>query len=1486
MKKSVIIMLSLICVTVMIVTAVLVPGFVGGEDGVIEQVTGNVSTLATGEVPVTSVAPAYDTPLPENYEKWDGTVADGFAKGTGKKSDPFRISTPSEFAFMILACKQYQMSPDGVSYVSAYYELTEDLVFNDDFEVNGYKIDDDVKATLTVFSAASHTTEFRGVLNGAGHKLYNLYIPFESKGAAPSAGVGLFGLMEGGIFDLHIVRGYMTCRGNAGVPGAGSFARELTGTIDGCSSGMTMYTRDTVSGGLAGIMYNKDAKKTAQLNNCTFTGKLYARGETAERAPEGVGGILGRYEGVNDYSKKPTIVNCINYGTVNSSGKRIGGIIGTIFGNHQNKPDTFTIEHCINFGNVECSYVIPAGESSPGKVLIGGILGSAGNMKEGGDASVVTTTYRFNNCANLGVVTAQENGIGGIIGGLQIANGSLNNPLRFDACYSLGTVKNEAPDGSVNSFGGKAVGGFIGDAITPTELVDCIAGGTVKGVSYVGGVIGRQVSDTNWSGSLRSNITIISSHIKADVVGTSSVGEVVGRYSCGATKDSTVFTMKGSFVEGTVKGENIVGSLVGEIIKGKGGSIAKFVMEYAVVDVYVEKTTKIGSAGIMIGGSPSGCIPALEEKEFYIASNVYDSSSGTAVKKEDAKPMHNDINIVFANTFVEDNLTSGTYLNRLELGAAKEGADIVWIASTADKRPIHETADQILAQPLNRSFDGTATKLSHVSWLGFTPNCAWQVWDGEKWVTCYETPTDVGVYRGMIALLTDSVTGAAVVEFEITKMVVDFEKLKWEGDTAPVYSGEEHVVELGGVPEGIKVTYTGSRAVDANEYTAHLVSVEDISGNYDIRNVDKVQDQEWLISATKIDMNTISWSNIDPLTNRPKLTYNGEQQYIYLVENPVADENGNIPEPRNITALLGVQYDGNSGTDAGNNYRAKATLSYKNSNITVIHPRDDFDTPWSIEKRVIRPFNDAQYEGGTALNTVEHIGVSLVYDAEEHALAYKGNLPTCVEVEIGEDVYVNAGVYPYTVTFTLTDNANNVFAVESESRPGTFNETSETVLTCTRYLVIEKATPNIDGINPQTPTYVPYDKSGHITDRDGNPITEPTTYAVGISYAQDHTIEYDAEGNEILTIKVKINGSKELEAELAEYSVMENFSIRYYALVQEPDTGEIKEVPVTNEMGATQDVNLPFGGWCRPYNAGAYKAVITFRAPEDCNFTDVTATSLLQISPAKYELPLNIVMRDEERAVDGDTHILHLQYEETLPDFITPVYYCDNTKTYPVTAGRYRFRVEFVFDEEMRANYMDLNPMEAYLTLVTETLTDYDTKVNLILNKGTYWRLLVKEREDTDAFVTDWKMGYNTYLASLYQIELKNEFTNIYNLTEESTLRLPLSEAVAARGKNNITPVYVTIDEKGNFELIPVEKYTFELTSDGDLPTYVDLKIKTIGYYGIVTTVDRSADGRNKWLIFAGCMIPPAVILGTVAITVKVKRKKKEKEDTDSHLNY
>ena len=281
-------------------------------------------------------------------------------------------------------------------------------------------------------------------------------------------------------------------------------------TFTDCTVGSTntedkFYTKKTTSGGLAGCIYafGSTAETKANYQNVTFTNCVnYVDlteniGESTSGGKKG--GILG-YTGT--YNKDFTVDSCINYGNI-SGGLYIGGMTSYHYPTN-GKGNTHKIVNCANYGNISSKYALEAGGMSNlsanygnatiivsncnnygnigGKIAVGGILGIFD--QEGADAkSDLTNNYNYGNiyCYGDGNGTAGNNqkatSAGGLFGYMYF-----NGTTTYSG-GTLGTVhggKNVAETLGRNSIG-SVIGALVPHTGTPSLTPIFVAdAGSVK----------------------------------------------------------------------------------------------------------------------------------------------------------------------------------------------------------------------------------------------------------------------------------------------------------------------------------------------------------------------------------------------------------------------------------------------------------------------------------------------------------------------------------------------------------------------------------------------------------------------------------------------------------------------------------------------------------------------------------------------------------------------------------------------------------------------------------------------------------------------------------------------------------------------------------------------------------------------------------------------------------------------------------------------
>ncbi|MBQ6946887.1 MAG: hypothetical protein IJN42_02475, partial [Clostridia bacterium] len=247
-------------------------------------------------------------------------ATDGFAGGSGTQSDPYLISTAAQL--------------ERVRYDRfAHYKLQNDIVFTSaDFAEGGAFFN----GGEGFFPLCSGGDTFRGVLDGNGHKIRNLYI---NRSMSTYAKVGLFGDNRGTIKNLGLenARISVNALGAISTIDVGGIAGWNEGRIENCHitgeitvTSEAWYTGLCV-GGMAGENMN------GQVIDCDNKARI--SGESVYSV--NVGGLVGLTNG-------GSVTKCYNQGAL--SGKSVYYEAAISVGGIAAIGSETTISDCYNIG--------------------------------------------------------------------------------------------------------------------------------------------------------------------------------------------------------------------------------------------------------------------------------------------------------------------------------------------------------------------------------------------------------------------------------------------------------------------------------------------------------------------------------------------------------------------------------------------------------------------------------------------------------------------------------------------------------------------------------------------------------------------------------------------------------------------------------------------------------------------------------------------------------------------------------------------------------------------------------------------------------------------------------------------------------------------------------------------------------------------------------------------------------------------------------
>lgn len=256
---------------------------------------------------------------------WDGTIASGFAVGTGTENDPYQINTAAELAY-------FAENVNAGNWYDGEY-----IILKNNINLNNQEWT----------PIGNHSNSFRGNFDGRNHTVTGMQISNSSADY-----VGLFG--ECTKFNVNsaikniTVKDSVICGENV-VGAIVGYAKEIN--IENCRSIGNTINGKTDVGGICGKIGGYSVGKVSQ---CYNSSKVTGRGR--------VGGIAGM-GGIAE--------NCLNTGEIMIINKAHKSAGGGIFGIFDDTTASASITACVNLGKVS------GGES------FGGIVGSTDSKSTG-----------------------------------------------------------------------------------------------------------------------------------------------------------------------------------------------------------------------------------------------------------------------------------------------------------------------------------------------------------------------------------------------------------------------------------------------------------------------------------------------------------------------------------------------------------------------------------------------------------------------------------------------------------------------------------------------------------------------------------------------------------------------------------------------------------------------------------------------------------------------------------------------------------------------------------------------------------------------------------------------------------------------------------------------------------------------------------------------------------------------------------------------
>lgn len=298
--------------------------------------------------------------------------------GTGTQADPYILNNDNFLTFYN-ATAGLSSDDTHLGNGNVYIKLNEDIVLNKGWTASSTApMESTVEAGVTpsVWTAPiGAATNVRAHFDGGNHTISGIYMKTTTRYA------GLFGILIGSVSNLKIINSYFENDSAHEYSEIGSFASRLkNGTVENCYSDAIIVVKQGAKSTAGGIVGLSDYG-TTYIKNSVFNGRVESN--------QSAGGILGKINWSSG-SYVANVSDCLNLGSVRTSGNFAGGIVG-----NENTNETVNISNCINAN--------PNIINTATATSIGDIVGSAYSAN-----NTVTNTCVVNGLRNSSKLIAKD----------------------------------------------------------------------------------------------------------------------------------------------------------------------------------------------------------------------------------------------------------------------------------------------------------------------------------------------------------------------------------------------------------------------------------------------------------------------------------------------------------------------------------------------------------------------------------------------------------------------------------------------------------------------------------------------------------------------------------------------------------------------------------------------------------------------------------------------------------------------------------------------------------------------------------------------------------------------------------------------------------------------------------------------------------------------------------------------------------------------
>ena len=391
---------------------------------------------------------------------WDGSIATGFAGGSGTESDPYLISTGAQLAFLARAINSSNNKKSN-TYYNKYYKLTNSI------DLNGLEWDPIGCYYWDSYNSVKYCA-FQGNFNGNDYEVSNFKITTPEPRKSYYRYFGLFGYVNGKIENLGVVNFEIDITKSEGINIGG-----LVGYVS--SDGMVSNSYATGKISVASI---SNSGGLVGFNHGTIANS-YATGEVSATAGGSLGGLVGGNTGMITSSYATSNVQADIKG--NGGRIRAGGLVGSI--------EVGSIENSYASGDI---HIMSNSSYKSDYVYAGGVVG------------YYSSSWHISNCHATGDVSAVSFGsyayAGGLVGGYFTNYGIIE-------CFAAGNVS------AVSTRENAYAGGLVGDS--DGWISCCYAMGNVSASpeysnAYAGGLVGYTNNGSAYSSYATGDVSVSS----------------------------------------------------------------------------------------------------------------------------------------------------------------------------------------------------------------------------------------------------------------------------------------------------------------------------------------------------------------------------------------------------------------------------------------------------------------------------------------------------------------------------------------------------------------------------------------------------------------------------------------------------------------------------------------------------------------------------------------------------------------------------------------------------------------------------------------------------------------------------------------------------------------------------------------------------------------------------------------------------------------